>query len=86
MRRSKDQLNDNHKRLIHDFLDVIFPTYTRKRGYINVRKICKDAGITSRTYYHWKNGEAVPKLIQMLDLLEQKGYTLTVIHKKEFWQ
>jgi len=67
--------------LIENFLNVVAPTYKNRKGYINLRKICKDLGIDARTFYNWKNGDSVPGLRAMVKFLEIRGYELKIVEK-----
>lgn len=77
---------DASKQLIHEFLCVIFKGHTKSKGYKNVKRFCEEHNIDRRTYYHWVNGEAVPRLSFMIDELSKKGYHLKIEPMSNFYE
>lgn len=64
---------------MNQFCDIVIPEHRKRRGYINVKAVCERLGIDRRTYYHWVNGDSVPSIRVMADLLEAKGYKLEIV-------
>lgn len=79
-------MKNNLKKLMTEFCDIVMPGHDKARGYINVRKKVQMLNVDARTYYNWKNFESVPRLPQMLEKLEQKGYTLEIVPKKDVYK
>lgn len=67
------------KNLMAEFCDIIMPGHDKAKGYINVAHKVKSLGVDRRTYYHWKNCEAYPRLPDMIKRLNDKGYTIRIV-------
>ena len=62
-----------------EFCDITMPGYDNRKGYINVAAKSERLGIDRRTFYGWKKAESAPTLQKLLDLLNDRGYTLEVV-------
>lgn len=67
--------------IMREFFNIVAPGHDKPKGYINVTKLVEKLGVDRRTYYHWRNGEAVPSVDKMVKYLNSKGYTLKIVHK-----
>lgn len=76
-------MQTNLQKLMADFCNIVMPGHDKKKGYINVTRKVKELGKDRRTYYNWKNGDNVPGLKTMVNLLEARGFELKIVPKFE---
>lgn len=76
-------MNPDIIRIMRDFCNIVMPGHDKPKGYINVKEKVKSLNVDRRTYYHWKNLEAFPRLKDMMNLLNERGYTLKIVLKED---
>ena len=72
-------MSEELKKFMGEFCDIIMPGHDKAKGYINVTHKVKSLGVDRRTYYHWKNCESYPRLPDLVQRLNDKGYTLQIM-------
>jgi len=74
-----DKSETELKRVMQQFCNIVMPGHDKKKGYINVKKKVEELKVDRRTYYHWKNGQACPRLGDFLKRLNEKGYSIEIV-------
>jgi len=82
-RKNKSDYSQEMQSLMSEFCNIMMPGHDKAKGYINVRRKVEDLNVDARTYYHWKNMEAVPRLKDMMERLNARGYTLKITLKDD---
>lgn len=71
------------RKLLTQFCKIILPQERKDNCYINLRTRIAEKGIDTRTFYLWKAGEVAPLLETMVKMLDEKGYELQIVLKKD---